>query len=331
MTETVVELDGVGFERSEQPLLRTGGLTASAFRYDSGVAGLRVRHAGAEVELLPYQGQQVWRARMSGRELTMRSMFSEPLPTREYLGTYGGLLLHCGALATGNPGPADDHPLHGELPNAPYRRAQLIAGQDAAGSFLTLTGRYEHVTAFGSRYLAVPRLTIRDGSTRLTTQIAIRNLGQRAMPLMYLAHVNFAPVDGARMIDSAAAGDVQVVEPGRRVDPEQVTSRRPRAGADGWALALQLHPDGRADFVRHRPAELDHVLRWFVRTGDEDALGLALPATAEAEGFTRESEKGNVRWLGAGETFAAAVEFGALDASEGPAAAAGMSNHGGGR
>jgi hypothetical protein len=40
--------------------------------------------------------------------------------------------------------------------------------------------------------------------------------------------------------------------------------------------------DGSADFVSHRPDQLDHCLRWLCQTPSESALGLMLPATAEA-------------------------------------------------
>lgn len=130
---------------------------------------------------------------------------------------------------------------------------------------------------------------------------------------MYLAHINFRPVDGARLIDSF--GDEQTIEPGRAVDPERVTSCRASAGDDGWAFALQLHPQGRADIVRYRPAELPNRIRWLVRDGDQDALGLALPATA-VRGAFRETQEGNVHSLAPGAEFTWGIEFGVLDETE---------------
>lgn len=314
MSETVVELDAVAFEGGSRVVARHGSMSAHCFRYSTGVPGLRIESDDTVVELLPYQGQQVWRGSYGGRELTMRSMFDEPRPTGAYLDTYGALLIHCGALAMGNPGSADDHPLHGELPNAPYRRARLVAGTDADGDYVVLAGEYEHATAFGHHYLAEPRLTVRARGGALRSRMAIRGLGHRPMPLMYLAHVNFAPVDGARLVDSS--GTDESIVAGERIDPEQVTERHLRPGADGWAYSLQLHPTGVADFVRHRPVELGHTLRWLVRDGDQDALGLALPATAGVQGFTRESEKGRVRRLARGESFCSTIEFGALTGAE---------------
>jgi len=63
------------------------GMTASTFRYGTSVCGLKIANGLGEIELLPFQGQQIWRAKFADRELTMKSMFEEPRPTREYLET----------------------------------------------------------------------------------------------------------------------------------------------------------------------------------------------------------------------------------------------------
>ena len=79
---------------------------------------------------------------------------------------------------------------------------------------------------------------------------------------------------------------------------------------------MQIHPDGAADFVSHRPSELDHAVRWITRSGDQEALGLVLPATAEADGYTAEKAKGNVRVLPPSASFSCRIRFGALNAAE---------------
>ena len=314
MTATVMELDAVRFKNCEQHVLRSGQLRAATFRYSTGVCGLRITSARGEIEVLPYQGQQVWRARFDGRELTMGSMFEEQRPTRNYLDTYGAFIIHCGLLAMGNPGPADTHPLHGELPNAPYVHPQLISGEDDAGLFLTLTGEYEHSTAFAYHYGATAALTMREKDARLQISLSVRNLGSRPMPLMYLAHINFRPVDGAYVLVPATGERYIVPEP--PVNPEQVTWYRPEARGDGWAYAMQVHPDGGADFVCQRPSQLGHTVRWVVRDGDQDACGFALPASAETEGLAREMEKGNVQSLAPGAVFVCEVGCGVLQKSE---------------
>ena len=130
MSQTIIHLQPGFFESKARVLVEAGPLSASAFRFDSGVAGVRLRNELGAVVMLPFQGQQIWSVEFGGRELAMRTPFTEPRPTRVYLETYGGFLLHCGATAMGVPTGADTHPLHGELPNAPYQKAWIVAGED---------------------------------------------------------------------------------------------------------------------------------------------------------------------------------------------------------
>ena len=82
----------------------------------------------------------------------------------------------------------------------------------------------------------------------------------------------------------------------------------------GWAHSMQVHPDGNADYVSHRPSQLDKTVRWIARPGDQDACGFAMPATAEPEGYTAEKAKGNIRILPGGGQFRADFTIGTLDA-----------------
>ena len=52
-----------------------------------------------------------------------------------------------------------------------------------------------------------------------------------------------------------------------------------------------------------------------VANADQDALGIVLPATAGAEGYTVEKAKGKVRTLPAQERFFCEIIAGALDAA----------------
>ncbi len=343
-TAVTINLAGVEFTRAETVLATHGELTASAFRYASGVAALRIRNAVGEIIVLPFQGQQIWDATFHGRRLTMRSMFDEPVDTMDYLANYGAFLLHCGATAMGNPGPGDSHPLHGELPNARYRHAELVAGSDDSSLYMELAGQYRHTIAFSQNYVAEPRLRLYAGAGRMRLDFSLRNLKQTPMDLMYLAHVNFRPVDNAQLIDtvpddprhirvrtgvpeffrpseahrafvSALQTDPALhrnMVPGRAIDPELVMGMDFRTGKEGWAHSMQLLPDGSADFINHRPAELPRGVRWITRTADQDALGLFLPGTAEADGYTAEKAKGNVIVLAPQAEFHCQLEFGAM-------------------
>ena len=143
---TCLHLTESRFGASEQLLLEADTLEAYAFRFESGVAAIRLRNELGELVLLPFQGQQIWSASFRGRNITMRSMFDQPRPTRAYLETYGGFLLHCGFTSMGVPAAGDTHPLHGELPNAPYRDAYLLVGKDERGSYIGLGGAYQHLS-----------------------------------------------------------------------------------------------------------------------------------------------------------------------------------------
>ncbi len=344
MNEATLHLQPEFFTTSERPLLAQADLSASTFRYESGVAALRLRNAVGELILLPYQGQQIWSAHFGGRTLTMKSMFEQPYSTQEYLHTYGGFLLHCGATRMGVPGPGDDHPLHGELPNAPYQRAWVVIGEDEGGRYIGLGGSYQHTVAFSTNYVAEPLVKFYEGSTLCHVSLTIRNLKRTPMDLMYLAHANFRPVDGSQLVYSALAdadhvrvrrsipahiapgpGYAEFIEelshaperhhkltPDLVFDPEVVLNIEYLADDDGWAHSLQIHPNGGADYIRHRPDQLDVGVRWISRTPDQDALGLILPATAEPEGYTAEKAKGNVKSIPAGATWRCDYVMGAL-------------------
>jgi hypothetical protein len=165
---------------------------------------------------------------------------------------------------------------------------------------------------------------------------------------MYLAHVNFRPVNGSQLHYSAHS-DVKHIrvrtavpshvtlsqelqafiqrlasEPAlhdrvsaeQPYDPEVVLYLEYESDQLGWAHSLQALPGGHSDYIRHKPAQLPKAVRWLSRTGDQDALGLCLPATAEPEGFAAEKLKGNLVTLAPGATWSASYEAGALNAEE---------------
>jgi len=348
MDKATIALEKDFFQQQERNLITYGELKANLFLYPSGVHAIRLVNSRGEIIILPFQGQQVWSAIFDERELTMRSMFSVPKPTRSYLENYGGFLLHCGATAMGVPGDNDTHPLHGELPNAPYDDAYLLLGEDDRGRFVGIGGSYQHTVAFAHNYQAVPLIKLYEGQTILDVQMIITNLKRTWMELMYMAHINFQPIDNGLLHYSAkktpetvrvrtsipghihpTAGYKEFItqlaenpekhhrlEPGLAFDPEVVFSIDYLEDEDGWAHSIQVHPDGSSDYVAHQPSVLDKGVRWISRTEDQDALGLVLPATAEPEGYSAEKTKGNIKVLGPGETFQCQMRIGRLTNSE---------------
>jgi Domain of unknown function (DUF4432) len=348
MSETMFHLSPSFFSEKEKPLVSAGPLSASVFRFSSGVCGLRLKSDRGQLVLLPYQGQQIWSAEFGGRALTMKSMFSEPKAGHPYLETYGGFMLHCGFTAMGVPGKNDTHPLHGELPNAAYDSAHVVVGQDDKGEYIGLGGSYQHSVAFNYNYLAQPLAKLYAGSNIFDVSMTITNLRPYAMEYMYLEHINWKPVDYARLVYSAPCTPERVrvrkdipshmkfpdgyrefvaelavhpekqnvLKPELPFNPEVVFTLTYDADQAGWAHSMQVHPDGIADYVSHRPDQLDKTVRWISRPGDQDACGFAMPATAEPEGYTAEKAKGNIRILPGGGKFQADFHVGVLDAGE---------------
>ncbi len=344
---TTIHLSPSYFAEKEMFLVQHGELTAETFRFPTGVCALRLKNTLGELVILPFQGQHIWDASFHGRRLTMKSMFDQPYPTRDFLATFGGFLQHCGMTAMGGPGPEDHHPLHGEFPNAPFQTAFLLAGADEQGDYLALGGTCRQTMAFGYNYLAEPVIKLYAGQAIFHVSLTVTNLKQSEMPLMYLAHINFRPVDHGRLLYSTPCDPEHVrvraeipshihpkpgyrelieefklhpekhtlLQPGMAFDPEVVFIITYQTDAAGWARAMQLHPDGSADVVRHRPDQLPVGVRWICRTADQDALGFEA-GTAGPTGYTSEMKKGNLRFLAAGATFRCDLQIGALTPAE---------------
>ncbi len=341
-----IELRKSFFGETEKQLCEFGEFSVSSFCFKSGVNALRIKNARGEIVVLPFQGMQVWRASFDGRELTMRSMFDQPKNTPVYLETYGAFLLHCGITGLGAPGPTDKHPLHGELPNASMDSAWLELDEDAG--YVAVAAQYRHTVAFSTNYNAVISTAMSVGSALLDVKVSVENLKQTTMDLMYLAHANFRPVDNGELHYSAnyTAQDVRVrksipshvqpkpgykefleklahdptphhkLQPGLGFDPEVVFEIDLKAGADGYAHALQKHPGNFSDYISFKPSEAPVCMRWVCRTPDQDGLGVAFPATSGVEGYTKEKDKGRVVELSGGDTWRIAMRMGHLTEME---------------
>jgi len=355
MTQRTVRINLVPeqFGEKERILVECGDLASVAFTFSTGVPAIRLSNGLGNIVMLPWQGQQIWSATFQGRELTMRSMFDEPRPTRSYLETYGAFMLHCGATTMGVPGPEDAHPLHGELPNAKYHAAFLEIGEDDGGAYISLGGCYHHTVAFTCNYTAKPSVKLHTGSALLHISMLLTNLMRNPMEWMYLAHLNFRPVEQARLVYSAPCDreharirmsipthipcppgyreflNELAADPGKHnvfsndlpFNPEVCLYLDYLADAEGWAHSMQVLPDGSADYVGHRPDQLEKVIRWIANTGDQAAMGLCLPATAEPEGFHAEKEKGNIKSLAGGQSVRIDLQAGTLAPPEAAATA----------
>jgi hypothetical protein len=341
-----IDLASVHFGEKERPLAEAAGFTLSTFRYDSGIAALRVRNRRGEIIVLPFKGHQIWRCIFDGRDLTMKSMFDEPVPDVPYLETYGAFFIHCGATAIGAPGPADRHPLHGELPNAPFQKGWVVIDEEKGTC--AIVGSYEYTVAFSYHYLATSTHVMGADSTMLDISLSVENLKKTAMDLMYLAHANFRPVDNGELFYSAPATKMavrvrksipahispapgykefleelaetpslhHVLKPELKFDPEVAMTIDMKAGDDGFAHALLRRPDGTSDYMRYRPEQCSQCIRWICRTPDQDAIGMAFPSTSEVEGHAAEKKKGLYVSLAGGATWRVDMHVGTLGKAE---------------
>jgi Domain of unknown function (DUF4432) len=341
-----IDLQSVRFGETEHILIAGGGFIVSAFLYHSGVAALRIKNQRGEIIVLPFKGHQIWRALFDGRDLTMKSMFEEPVATQTYLETYGAFFIHCGATAIGAPGPNDRHSLHGELPNAPFQKG-WIEIDESSGS-CRIVGTYHYTVAFSYNYLATSTHVMGADSALLDVSLQVENLKQTPMDLMYLAHANFRPVDYGELIYSASytAEKVRVrmsvpahVTPNASYlsflrqlqsdpvvhhtlaadlafDPEVAFAIDMMAGDDGFAHAILKRPDGTADYMRYRTDQCSQCIRWICRTPDQDAIGMAFPSTSEVEGYTAEKKKGLYVVVDGGSSWRVDMRLGALTEPE---------------
>ena len=349
-----VSLRRESFGEKERVAVEATGLSASLFRYDTGIEAVRLTNSRGNVVVLPYLGQMVWSANFHGVDLAMRSMFTAPRPAKSIVETYGCLAYHCGMLRVGVPGPEDNHALHGEAPCAEMDEAGIACGVDEKGAWIAVTGKREYAMGFGSHYLATPRVAIRPDETALDFVMEVENLSTADMDLMYLCHANFAFAEGARVVQPVPFTPDKVVArtaiPGHipetpqyraRInefaahpermstlgepslyDPEQVFYVKGlKRGVDGLVHFMLLRREGDAFTVAYDPESMPHLIRWILVNADQGVAGFALPATCEPEGYTAEKRKGNVRTLAGKAKARFATRLGYVDKAHAAAAA----------
>ncbi len=345
----VLRLEKRFFTGCEEEILSYRGLSAAVFAYESGVCGAHLKNDRGCVTVLPFRGQQIWDAIFDGRRLTMKSPVGLPKETGSFITMYGCFMMHCGAFRMGCPGPEDDHPLHGELPLAQYDSAEIVFGDDDRGPFIGITGIYAHDIACSVHYRARPAVKIHAGSGLIDISLTVENRSWYGMELMYMCHINFRPVPEGRIVQSAPWDPEhlvlrtsipkhvsvseeflqlmnrlkenpeasKIIKPDDEYKPEIVFFiQSPSTDEDGKSHFMQVHPDGSADYVGYRPQEFDHAARWIVRTKDQEALGIALPATCDPEGYTAEKRKGNIKTVEGYGSMQFDVAAGLLEAGE---------------
>jgi hypothetical protein len=344
-----------GFGAKEREVVRFDDLSASTFRYGTGVEAIRLSNSRGHVVVLPYMGQMIWSAAFDGVDLAMTSMFAEPRPAKTIVETYGCLAYHSGLLRNGVPSVEDSHPPHGEAPCAEMDEAGLLCGADSSGRWIAVTGVREYAMGFGAHYRATPRVTLKSEETGFRIAMEVRNLSAAPMDLMYMCHVNFAFAEGARIVQSVPFTPEHVVArtsiPGHVVptpqyralidafaanparlsvlnepslyDPEQVFYvKHLKRGSDGLVHFMLMRREGDAFAISWDPESMPHCIRWILDNKDQRVAAFAMPATCEPEGYLAEKRKGNVRLLKSGDFAGFTTNIALVSKSQAGAAAA---------
>jgi hypothetical protein len=348
MSVTRINLTESMFGETEKIFLENEEFKISLFRYRSGVCSARIENSQLSLVVLPFQGQQIWRLSSRTRDLTMKSVFYEPESTTRFGLNYGGFLIHCGLTATGNPSAQDSHPLHGELPNCQYQKAHFLLGSDGNRDYVALGGCFTYRNSLEYTYAFEPEMRLFEDATVVEMEVRATNYRSKPMKYMYMAHINWLPVEHSRLVYSADRSTIEVfndtfglpegdgdqfrtyverlekqpsladvIDSQTQVyDPELCMYMRYLPDENGFAHALQVFPEGDAGYVAFRTAELPNAVRWFARIGDEDAVGFAIPGTNNHLGFSRNDEKGLIRQIPAKADISMRYKFGHLNASE---------------
>ena len=298
------------FSDREFVLVQNQNMRATAFKYSTGVEALKVENKKGHFVILPFKGQQIWRLHFLGKDLHMKTMMDEPRQTKEYLHTYGAFLLHCGITAFGSPGEGDTHVQHGELPSADYQMAYLECGDD----YMVVGGRIDYDKTFVQNYSFSTECRLQEDDTVLHFHITLENRRSKPMEYMYLCHINFRPIDGAEIMDTSNFKEAYRVGEGDQsiYNPETCFTIQYKEGWDNRGYTLQYTEEG-ACYVNHPIDVLPVGVRWISRTGDEDSMGMILPATAAPNGYTWAKKNGQIRFLGAKERIEFDIETGYLE------------------
>ncbi len=327
------------FTQREFVIAEHKNMKATAFTFTTGVAGLKIENTKGNFVILPFQGQQIWSAEFNGYSYGMKTMIKEPRANVSYLETYGGFLYHCGCDSVG--APDSEHPQHGIIPNAEYSEAYLICDEDDNGAYMAVGGTFEKNVSFVKRYQFRPVCKLYEDATVLNFDIELENMRDNPMEYAYLCHINFAPVDGAKLICNAELKTVHRAIPDDMPEDKKAkliscmdsleadSSFGDIVGGDGqfyepeicctymykgdMGYTLQYTEGEGAFYAAHGTKELPYAIRWISRTATEDSMGMVLPCTCEHLGYSYAKENGQIKTLPPFGKISFSIEAGRID------------------
>ena len=330
------------FKALKTQLINENSFVVNAFKYETGVEALEVSNGVISFIILPYEGQQIWRLKYMGREISMQdSTVTIPVLSDTFGDCYTPFLMHCGISAMGVPQSDDNHPPHGELPMAVYDSAYLVYDKDDDGEYVLIGGILDK-TIENKHYLFNPEVKLYKNTGVLKVNINLKIINDIPLDYMYLCHLNFRPFNGAKLKYSADYGKVKPYylntddkrnnyymllendpsihnEVGNKYecyDPEMCLNVKFKGDENNYAYSLQYEEGVGACYISHPINYLPEGIRWISRTKTVDAMGLVLPATAEHLGRERAKRNGQIKVLQPNESISFTIETGYLNNSE---------------
>jgi hypothetical protein len=326
---------------------------------ERGVEVVRVRTgSGLDFDVLPGRGLDIAHASYQGIPLSWMSAtgiphaaFFEAEGLGWLRGFYGGLMVTCGLLNAGSPGPDAGHHtpysgvatedfqvvklgLHGRASNTPARYVAADAcWVDDEEYLLVVSGRVREATVFGEHIELERSIEAALGQSHISVHDQITNHGHDSQPLMVVYHCNFGwPVVAptSRLVLSAERSEprdptaapglpqCRRFEPPQASYPEQVFYHTMLADDDGAAHAALINDALRGGFgvgLTYDASALDQFTQWKCMKRGTYVCGLE-PGNCRVQGRAAEREAGRLKHLEPGESVEYELLFEILDGPE---------------
>lgn len=298
--------------------------TVVAFKYKSGVEGLRISNGLCSMVVTPYMGHQIWELEINGRNMTQKSIFDQPLMTDKFGDNYGAFLIHCGLTNLNGAGEGENYPLHGELPFAKYDDNIIEIGEDEKGRYLSVSGTYTYRNSQEYYYEYKPKIKLYKDNTLVNVRNEINNKRSSELKYLFMCHMNWLGVDGSKILDSVQKDENKIDVPlndyhsesniksglwdfankvkdnpetidtidfkNQIFNPEFCVNVQHTPDDTNWAHALCILPENDSYYVGFNCHNIKNSVKWFCKNEDENGLGFCLPTTGNNQSSKHQYE-----------------------------------------
>lgn len=318
-----------------------------------GVDVVTLDNGELSMSVLPSRGMGLWRGEYRGIPVGWQSPVARPvnpqfvnLQERSGLGWLNGfneLLCRCGLSYNGPPGTdrvlnnngnsiETELTLHGKIANLPAHHVEVEVSDAGAGT-LSVTGSVDETMMFGPAMRLTSTVSTRAGSNAVRIHDQVTNLGAQPTELELLYHTNIGRPfleSGSRLVSASVESAPRDAHSAAGADRFDVYSG-PVAGftEEAFFFELAADNDGRSR-VLLRNAAGDRGLSLSFSKQQLPCFTLWKNTQAEADGFvtglepgtnypnlkTFERERGRVRLLQPGESYATSIEIHIHDSAD---------------